>query len=59
MFNVCKLYDTKVGIISIDHEKAFDERIDHGFLFSMLQAFDVGVGFCSRLNYCTLKLVVL
>ena len=46
IFEVCKLYNINVGIISIDQEKAFD-RVDHSFLFATLQAFDVGEHFLS------------
>lgn len=35
VFDICKLYNINVGIVSIDQEKAFD-RVDHAFLFSTL-----------------------
>lgn len=60
VFEVCKLYGTNTGIISIDQEKAFD-RVDHGFLFSTLQVFGVGDNFLTwiKLLYseacCTVK----
>uniref|UniRef100_A0A669BQM4 Reverse transcriptase domain-containing protein n=1 Tax=Oreochromis niloticus TaxID=8128 RepID=A0A669BQM4_ORENI len=44
VFDICNVYNAKVGIVSIDQEKAFD-RVDHGFLFSTLKTFGVGQGF--------------
>uniref|UniRef100_A0A669D6D2 Reverse transcriptase domain-containing protein n=1 Tax=Oreochromis niloticus TaxID=8128 RepID=A0A669D6D2_ORENI len=44
VFDICKVYNAKVGIVSIDQEKAFD-RVDHDFLFSTLKTFGVGRGF--------------
>nr|XP_013770481.1 PREDICTED: uncharacterized protein LOC102205492 [Pundamilia nyererei] len=44
VFDICEVYNAKVGIVSLDQEKAFD-RVDHDFLFSTLETFGVGRGF--------------
>ncbi len=60
LFDVCKLYNIDIGIISLDQEKAFD-RVDHRFLFATLRSFGFGDGFMSLLNllykdtFCLLK----
>ena len=45
LYDICKLHNIDVGIVSLDQEKAFD-RVDHGFLFSTLRAFWVWRRFC-------------
>lgn len=42
--DICKGLEMKVGIISLDQEKAFD-RIDHGYLFNVLKAFGISEHF--------------
>lgn len=63
VFDLCKLCNIDLSIISVNQEKAFD-RVDHTFLFSTLEAFGVGEGFLSwvRLLYngaCCIKLLLL
>ena len=52
MLDVSKVFGLDFGLRSIDQEKAFD-RVDHGYLFRMLNAFGLGDGFISwvRLLY--------
>ena len=52
MLEVSKVFGLDFGLVSIDQEKAFD-RVDHGYLFRMLNAFGHGEGFISwvRLLY--------
>ena len=49
IFEIRRLYNIIVGIISIDQEKAFD-CVDHSFLLATLQAFGVGEFFLSWVN---------
>ncbi len=38
ILDICKSFEMKVGLISLDQEKAFD-RVDHGYLFDVLKSF--------------------
>ena len=59
MVDVSKVFGLDIGLISIDQEKAFD-RVDHGYLFRMLNAFGLGDGFISwaRLLYTRVACLV-
>ncbi len=46
VFDVCRVGNLKIGLISIDQEKSFD-RVDYSFLFYTLGAFGVGEVFLS------------
>ena len=49
VLNVCNDYDLDLGVVSLDQQKAFD-RLDHNYLFSVLEAFGFGEGFRSWLG---------
>lgn len=46
LWDICRLYNIDVGLISLEQEKAFG-RVDHVCFFSTLRAFGFGDGFIS------------
>lgn len=49
ILDICKSFEMKVGLISLDQEKAFD-RVGHGYLFDVLTAFGNGYSFLNMVK---------
>lgn len=49
ILDICKSFELKVGLFSLDQKKAFD-RVDHGYLFNVLKAFGIGDSFLNMVK---------